>query len=397
MKRLSRSTVAACAALLLLVAPGAGAFAQPAPYTIDVVMNLTGSNAFIGSVYSGALRVLEGYVNAHGGINGTPLKFNFLDDQTNPQISVQLASQVIAKHPAVFLGGSQTATCAAVAALVKTGPVDYCISPGFFPEPGGYAFASSASLHYITDSDIRFARLSGYHRLAVLDPTDATGQSSDRAVAQIMTLPEYRDMQIVSQQSFNPTDISVAAQAQRIKDAHADVVLCFAGGTAFGTVLRGLNDAGVGLPVISSSANINPAQLDQYHSFLPPALYFNGLIYDAPEQLPRSSRAAVDAFLDAFKGSGQTITPGTGIAWDPGWIVVSALRKLGTGATAQQLREYLLNLHDFNGAMGTYDFRIGDQHGLTDNSVIQVRWNPDGHDFVVASRPGGIPLKGAAR
>jgi branched-chain amino acid transport system substrate-binding protein len=385
------------AAALLAGVPAARAVAQPAPYTIDAIMELTGSNAFIGSVYSTSLKALEAYVNSHGGINGTPLKINFLDDQTNPQTAVALASQVIAKNPAVFFGGAQTASCAAIAPLAKNGPVDYCISPGYFPEPNGYVFAAAASLRYILNADIRFARGNGWRKVAFINATDATGQSTERALTQLLALPENRDMRIVSAQQFNPTDLSVTAQAQRIKESGADVVFCFAGGTPFGTVLRGLNDVGVALPMVSSSANINAAQLDQYKSFIPPNLYFNGLIYDARDELSRSARVPVDAFLDAFKAAGQTATPGSGIAWDPAWIVVSALRKLGTSATAQQLRDYLLTLHDFNGAMGTYDFRIGDQHGLTESSVVEVRWDPAGHTFAVVSKPGGVPLKPVRR
>jgi branched-chain amino acid transport system substrate-binding protein len=387
-----RAGLALVAAALIAGIPGTRAAAQPAPYTIDAVMELTGSNAFIGSVYSASLRVFEAYVNSHGGINGTPLKINFLDDQTDPQSAVQLASQVIAKNPAVFFGGAQTASCAAVAPLAKNGPLDFCISPGYFPEPNGYVFASAASLRYIINADIRFMRGQGWHKLAVINPTDATGQSSDKTIAQLLALPENRDITLVTSQQFGPADISVAAQAQKIKDSGADAIFCFAGGTPFGTVLRGLNDVGLALPVISSSANINVAQLDQYKSFLPPKLYFNGLIYGAPEQLSRASRAPVDAFLEAFKTAGQNVTPGSGIAWDPAWITVSALRKLGTSATAKQLRDYLLTLHDFNGAMGTYDYRIGDQHGLTESSVVEVRWDPNTHTFPVASKPGGAPL-----
>jgi branched-chain amino acid transport system substrate-binding protein len=384
-------------AAALLVAPGTRAAAQPVPYTIDAVMELTGSNAFIGSVYSASLRTFEAYVNSHGGIKGTPLKINFIDDQSNPQIAVQLASQVIAKKPTVFFGGSQTASCAAVAPLVKNGPVDFCISPGYFPEPNGYAFASSASLRYIINADLRFIRGTGWRKLAVINATDATGQSSDRTIAQLLALPENADIKIVTSQQFNPADISLTAQAQRIKEAGADVIFCFAGGTAFGTVLRSLNDVGLSLPVVSSSANINAAQLDQYKSFVPSALYFNGLIYDAREEISRGSRVPVDAFLDAFKAAGQTATPGSGIAWDPAWITISALRKLGTSATATQLRDYLLTLHDFNGAMGTYDYRIGDQHGLTESSVVEVRWDPNQHVFTPVSKPGGVPLKPAGR
>lgn len=381
------------AALLALVLVSAPAAAQPSPYTIDVIINLTGANAFAGATYADALRVFEKYINSHGAINGRPLHLELHDDQTNSQVAVQLATQIIAQKPAVFIGGTQTADCAAVAPLVANGPVDFCISPGYLPVPGGYAFASSASLQYIIAATVRFARLRGWKKLAIIDATDATGQMSDRMLNATLTLPENKDVKYVTFEHFTIGDISVAAQIQRIKAAGPDAVMCFAAGPAFATVLKNLNDAGVGLPVLTSAANLDPAQLDKYAAFVPSELDFNALLYYGRDRLRNSRlKTVVDAFWDAYKVAGSRVTPGSGFAWDPLWITVSALRKLGTNATAQQLHDYLLTLHDFDGVSGTYDFRIGDQHGLSDKDVIFVRWDAKTNDFSQVSGPSGIPL-----
>ncbi|HEY4353919.1 MAG TPA: ABC transporter substrate-binding protein, partial [Paraburkholderia sp.] len=198
----------------------------------------------------------------------------------------------------------------------------------------------------------------------------------------------------VTVEHFNPTDISVAAQAQRIAATHPDAVICLAGGTPFGTVLHGLHDAGVNVPVVTSGANLDAVQMQQYKSFLPPAIFFNSLLYMGRDALPPGKlRDTVDQFYAAYKAAGQRVTPATGFAWDPGWITVSALRKLGANATADQVHQYLENLSDFNGVDGTYGFRGGDQHGLTDSAVLFVTWDTAKNDFTVASKPGGLPLK----
>ncbi len=366
---------------------------EKAPYTIDAILDLTGANGFAGSIYASALRLLEKDVNQHGGIYGRPLHIEIHDDQTNPKNAVQLAADVIAHKPVAFFGGNQTASCAAIAAMVKDGPVDFCISPGFFPKAGTYAFASSASLHSIVGAVIRFARLKGYRRIAVIAATDASGQSSDQAVEFSLAQPENRDVKVVSWQHFNPGDLSVAAQVARIKDAGPNVIFAFVGGTAFGTVLRNLSDAGVQLPVVTSAANLNPAQLDEYKSFRPPALYFNGSIYQERDELrPGMLRNTVDEFLATYKSAGEIVSPNSGLAWDPAWILVNALRKLGPNVTSEQLRSYLSTAHNIDGVNGTYDFRIGDQHGLTDMQVPIVRWDADRDTFPPASKPGGAPL-----
>jgi branched-chain amino acid transport system substrate-binding protein len=237
-------------------------------------------------------------------------------------------------------------------------------------------------------------RLRGYKRLAVIDATDATGQASDKMLNYALTLAENKDIQYVAFEHFNPTDISIAAQAQRMLAAHPDGVICLAGGTAFGTVLHGLFDAGLRVPVMASGANLDANQLQQYKTFLPPAIYFNSLLFFGRDALPRGGvRDQVDKFYAAFKDAGVKVNPSSGFSWDPGWIVVSALRKLGTNVTADQLHAYLENLHGFDGVDGTYDFRTGDNHGLNDLSVIMVTWDPAKNDFTVVSKPGGYPFK----
>jgi len=63
-------------------------------------------------------------------------------------------------------------------------------------------------------------------------------------------------------------------------------------------------------------------------------------------------------------------------AWDPAMILIDAFRKLGTNATAKQVRDYILNLHDFfRAAADTNDFRIGNQRGLSAKDCIVVRWD----------------------
>jgi branched-chain amino acid transport system substrate-binding protein len=148
------------------------------------------------------------------------------------------------------------------------------------------------------------------------------------------------------------------------------------------------------VPVLSSGANLDANQLAQYKSFLPDAIYFNSLLFFGRDALPRGGvRDQVDRLYSAFKTAGAKVNPSSGFSWDPGWIVVSALRKLGTNVTAEQLHQYLEALHGFDGVDGTYDFRTGDQHGLNDLSVIMVTWNALKADFSVVSKPGGYPLK----
>lgn len=389
--------IAALLAILVSWAAAAPSLAQTKtaePYTFDVILELSGSNAFTGELYATSLRLYETYVNAHGGLFGRPVHFNLLDDQTNPQTAVQLASGALAKHPVAFFGGGNTATCAAIAPMVKDGPVDYCLSPGFTPDKDGYAFATAPSLKYILSAVLQYCRSHAYKKLALISATDATGRASEQTLVELLGLPANKDLTLVTNQHFAPADLSIAAQVTQVAAAKPDIVLSFAGGTPFGTVLRNLNDGGVHLPVLTSSANINRVQLDQYKAFLPPQLIFNGPIFEMQDQLrDRGIRDAVNVLFSTYKAGNAEISPQSGFAWDPAVLIVSGLRKLGPSATPQQLRDYLLGLHGFPGVDGAYDFSIGDQHGLSADSLVFVSWDGNTRNFTLVSGPGGSALR----
>ena len=80
-------------------------------------------------------------------------------------------------------------------------------------------------------------------------------------------------------------------------------------------------------------------------------------------------------------------------AWDPTMVVVDAFRKLGTDASAAQLRTYLLNLKGWVGVNGPYDFHAFPQRGIGTSAVTIARWDAAKDAWINVSRPGGVPLK----
>jgi branched-chain amino acid transport system substrate-binding protein len=126
---------------------------------------------------------------------------------------------VIAKKVAVILGSSLVSNCSAMMPLVKGGPAMYCLSPGIHPPDGSYA---------------------------------------ERAIdAAFGEKGPYRTS-IVAREHFNPTDLSVSAQMTRIKASRAQALVAWSTGTPAATLLRGVVDVGLNLPVIATSVSAWP-------------------------------------------------------------------------------------------------------------------------------------------
>lgn len=57
------------------------------------------------------------------------------------------------------------------------------------------------------------------------------------------------------------------------------------------------------------------------------------------------------------------------------------------------MRQYIVNLHDYIGINGVYDFRDGSQRGLSEHNLMIMRWDIDKNTWSAASGLGGAPAK----
>ncbi|MGA2443109.1 MAG: ABC transporter substrate-binding protein [Xanthobacteraceae bacterium] len=365
------------------------------PIQLHVITSLTGLGAFLGKQDLVSIQIGEKLLNKGGGIQGRPVKFNFYDDQSNPQVAVQLTKQVIATKPSVILGAHIVAMCNAMAPLVRNGPVQYCFSPAIHPAPGSYTFSSTVATQDAVRAQLRYFRAKGITRLALLASTDASGEDGERILDEELKLPENKDFNLLDRAHFNTSDVSVSAQLERLKAAQPQAFFAWTVGTPLGTVFKGLIQAGINSPIVISYGNQTYAQMEQYADFTPKQLYVPSSAWPPhPERL--SLAPAVEAvqknFYAAFKAAGLTPDVGATASWDPMMIVVDALRKLGPDATAEQLHDYLSHLKGYAGINGIYDFEKVPQRGLSDENAVVTLWNAGTKTWDVVSKPGGTPL-----
>jgi branched-chain amino acid transport system substrate-binding protein len=386
--------LAAAAFMLVAAALPAGAADT---YDVNVVMPLTGGGSFLANAERQSLQLAETLANRTGGIHGKPLRFVFHDDQSSPQISVQLASAILAERPAVMLGSSLVAMCRAIGPLMQNGPVAYCFSPGIHPTKGSYQFTSSVSTLDLANALIRYFRLKGWTKLALMTSTDASGQDAEHGINDVLALPENREMKLVERAHFNTTDVSVAAQIENVKAANPQAFIAWSTGTPIATILRAVKQAELAVPVATTDGNMTRAQMAQYAAFLPEALYFPASQWvvgeDARVPLDPAVAARQKAFYAAFKEAGVEPDVASELAWDPANIVIEALRTLPEGVTAAQVRDHLQALKGFAGVNGIYDFARVPQRGLDVENAVVTRWDAGAKRWVVVSKPTGVPLE----
>ncbi len=393
--------LAGCAAPTAPTAPPATAApAAPAattsaaaPYTINALMPLTGQGAFLGKEEQQSLQVYESYVNAHGGINGTPVHFAIQDDQTDPKVAVQLATDLIAKKVPVIIGPAITGPALAVAALAKNGPVIYTTTPGVKPPPNSYVYSTSPDTYSLIQAIIQFYREKGWTKIASLTSTDASGQDGMKGIQNAVALPANSSVTLVDQEQFDPTASSVAAQVTKIKDSGAQALIMWETGTPATTAFKGITQGGLSIPVVTTDGNETFAQMHAYKDFLPAQLYVGSPRFAAADVMPAGpAKDAVTAFNQVFQAINVKPDFGQTPAWDAAAIVVAALKKTGLNADATQLRDAIDQIKGLEGVDGTYNLSPTDHRGLGVNDAYVVQWDAAKDAFVPVSGAGGTAL-----
>jgi len=378
-----------------MLALGVGAASAADPYKIHAILPLTGGAAFLGKGEQQALQLFEKLINEEGGIAGQPIEFVYHDDQTSPQTTVQITNGILPEKPAVMVGSSIVAMCSAMAPLLREGPFDYCLSPGVHPAAGSYQYSTSTDTHALIEAIVRYFRLRGLTKIAFMSSTDASGQDAERGFDEVTKLAENSAIQVVERQRFNPTDVSVSAQIERIKAANPQAFIAWSTGAPIATVFKAMLQAGLDVPFATTNGNQTYAQMNQYKEFLPKQLYIPTSVFLPHEglfQLDPQVEEQQKKFYASFKGANVKPDNMSALAWDPANLIVAALRKVGTKATAKDIKGYLDSQSAFPGINGIYDFKSVPQRGLTVKNALVSRWDPASDTWKVVSAPTGTPL-----
>jgi branched-chain amino acid transport system substrate-binding protein len=399
MSRARFPTIAAAALSAALSVSGAApTHAAEALYHLNVIIPLTGGGAFLGKAEQQAIEVAEKVINARGGIHGRPIHVIFHDDQSSPQVAVQLTNQVMATHPAVILGSTLSGICNAMAPLVQAeGPVMWCFSPSIRTKPGGYVFTSQIDSHDQQRALMTYFHAKGWKRIALITTTDASGQDAEKSITALVKEPEFKDVTLVANEHFATSDVTVTAQIATMTAGKPQAIISWATAAAGATVFRGLKQAGIDLPTAPSGSNMTLKQMVDYAPFLPHQVYFGSGEWAANGDPRLGVPAAVVAQQKLFFDSMKTISvyPDSGIdlGWEPIRVVVDALNHLPQGANAKQLHDFLVDWAGHVGAEGVYDFKKTPQRGLNIDNAIVVRWDPAKKEWHLVSKLGGAPLE----
>jgi branched-chain amino acid transport system substrate-binding protein len=265
-RRLLQGSSAAAAMALGLQIPGLSALARqeaascPAEIVIGVIAPVTGSKAEQGQQFTEGAQVAVDEINAAGGVNGSTLKLEILDDQGEPNQAVAAAQKLAAEENVyAVIGPSSTASSSAAIPVLERATIT-AISPS----------ASTPSL--VTDNKhfyIMSLPLSTYGPLVPKFAAEKFG-AKDLAVMHVKDdwgenvttiAKEWSDtngVPIVADASYTQGDRDFKAQITSLLDKDPDALILNTHYTEGALITRQARELGYDGPIVAQGTNVYP-------------------------------------------------------------------------------------------------------------------------------------------
>jgi ABC-type branched-subunit amino acid transport system substrate-binding protein len=286
------------------------------------------------------------YVNDHGGIHGRKLKMIIRDDGYNPVNTVKVTKQLVLQDKVfAMLGGLGTPTHTKVVDYLNSSRVpDIFVSSGClcWDDPQKHPYTFGWQPDYLVEGKILGQYIAQHFKgkkVAYFLQSDDFG--ADGAKGLDMEIPKS---QVVTRQTYDPTNVNIAPQMQKIQQSGAEVIASFSI-PAF-TALEILTDLKLNYKpqLVVSSVGSDPTTLGgllkAFSKGKAPAALADGIVTDG--YLPSLGDSS-NSWISLFKQVHDKYIPK--LPWDGnvgyglavGYTFADALAKAGTNPTRQSI------------------------------------------------------------
>jgi len=169
------------------------------------------------------------YVNAHGGIYGRKIKYTYLDDAYDPSKTVSDVHQLILQDNvyAIFNGLGTPTHLAAISFINSSKVPDVFVASGCdcWNDPSKYPDTFGWQLDYIREGKILGAYIKQHFagkKIGYFYQNDEFGQDGVKGLDD-----EIPSSQVVSRQTYVPTNVNVGPAVAALKASGAQVVVSF--------------------------------------------------------------------------------------------------------------------------------------------------------------------------
>jgi branched-chain amino acid transport system substrate-binding protein len=322
------------------------------PIVIGAHIPLTGPSTELGQGFDYGAQLAFQEINAHGGINGRPLKLVTADDQSTPNGAITAVQRLtLGQKLAVLWNGSSSSPTVAVVPRMRQGPTPYYV--GFASDPrvlepfSKYVFSGAAiPVASVVSNMVDFIAGSLKAKtVAMLSCDQANCKASVPLLKQAL---QDKGMKVVEDQTFHSGDTDFTGQINAIKSANPDVVQIWGLPADGGRIVGQLRRAGLTATIVGDTAMTDQAVLElagpaaegMYAMWIAGAQFLSDMTGPMKEFRERFAKA----FPNAPAGMPNQYTIR---AYADAYVIAEALRRAGTNLSPENIVAQFDTIKDF--------------------------------------------------
>ena len=340
------------------------------PLKVGSIISQTGTFAAVGA---GILRgVQQAEATWNSDASHRQIKVSSCDDQSTPEGGLACFNQ-LRDDSDVIVGPHLFPSYAAVKDIVSgDGPVLFTGVPFSAPAASSFIFQTQPNIDDIVDGQLAYAAKAGLKKVASITSNDQPGNLGKAAVAR---LASKHGVDIVSQESLDPTAQNLAPQASNVAAAQPDAVISWTIGAPLVNVLRALHDAGVTAPVLMGSGSMSAPILAQAADQTPPQLLFVASAAFEPAKISDATyRARVEDFNKSFVAQFQQVPDNN--AYLAADAVFYAAQAGGSASSTADIKKSLESGTPVESLLwGPYKYTADDHVGTKSRDFSVLEWH----------------------
>lgn len=332
---------------------------------IGLYGTITGTNALAGEMLEKGARIAVDEINAAGGIGGKNLELFVYDDKSTPEGAVKAVTRMVDVDKVVAMVGSNSspniiagADITEEAGVIQVGAGT---SPSYTNAGYNYIFRGTANADLPNKAFVDAMSTMGASKVAIISIASEYGASGVKSVKEL--LPD--SMEIVCEEQYQATDTDYTGQIAKVLASGADAVVLYGTTSDMALMIKQLRangydgyiygPEGLGVPDI---INVVGAAAD-------------GVIFGSGAVVPASVEDAANdvekTFLTTFvdKYGELPVSDVVYRGYDAATLIGLALNSAEDISDPDSIREAFLNIKDFEGIAGIYNFSDGSGDGLS--------------------------------
>jgi len=353
------------------------------PIRIGAIISKTGPASFLGEPQDITLRHYVKKINERGGVLGRPIELTVYDDATDANTARTFASRLIDSNKVVaVLGPSTTGITLAVAPVFEDARIPMVsMAAGIeIVEPvRPYVFKTPHTDRMVCLKNIADIKSRGFKRLAMINGTDGAGKTLR---TECTAAAKAAGVEIVADETFNPTDGDMTPQLTKIKNRPGvDALLVGGFGQALALVTRNYGQLAMTAPLYhahgaASNAFIKLAgNASEGVRLVAPLLVVGAQL---PESDP-TRKVVMDYDKTIREITGAEASTFGGYSYDALMLVVNAIER-AKSTDPKAIRDALEATDGFVGVTGVFRMSKTDHLGIGERSLYMVdikggRWS----------------------